>query len=94
MQYKSLLQICILVFGNWYHLNEGRNLVNKEKNAMPKEEMNQQAKKKYKILWTKDLENKCLGTTHKIKAVICTALPWIYTHFKHIQILCISQESL
>ena len=30
----------------------------------------------YKILWTKDLKDKCLGITHKIKSVICKGLPW------------------
>lgn len=38
--------------------------------------------------WT-DLEDKCLGTTHRIKPVACTVLPWIHTHFKYIKIVCI-----
>ena len=48
-------------------------------------------KKLYKILWTEDLEDKCLGTIHKIKSVICAALSWIHTHFKCIQMFCILQ---
>lgn len=32
-------------------------------------------KKKSVILWKKDFEDKCLGTIHKIKSVICTILP-------------------
>lgn len=51
----------------------------KKKSVMPNEEMNQQAKKKKKILKIllsiKDFEDECLGITHKIKSVIFTILP-------------------
>lgn len=68
-------------------LNEW-NFSKKEVWWMANKEMNQQAKriKKIIILWVKDFKDKCLGTTHKIKLVFCTVLPWIYTDFKCIQI--------
>lgn len=40
-----------------------------------------------------NFRDKCLGTDHKIKSVICI-LPWINIHFKCIHILCISQYTL
>ena len=40
------------------------------------------------------MEDKCSGTTHKIKSVIPTVLQWIYTYFQCIQIFCILQWSL
>ena len=46
-----------------------------------------------KILWTKDLEDKCLGTAHKIKSVIYELLPWIYTFFECIKILYFAMKS-
>ena len=71
--------------------NEGKKFSNKEKyNAKAGDE----SKAKKKKLWntvTKDLEDKCLGAIHKIKSVICIALPWIYTHFTSIQIFYLSQ---
>ena len=30
----------------------------------------------------KDLEDKWLGSTHKVKSAMLAALPWIYIHFK------------
>ena len=48
-------------------------------------------KRVYKMLWMKDLEDRCLGTTHKIKYVISTVLAWLYTHFKCVQICYILQ---
>ena len=86
---SSSLQACILVFGNWYlSLNEGRNISQKEKVwCQTRRQNNKQNKQRYKILWTKDWEDKGLDATHKIKSVSCTVLPWMYTHFKCIQIL-------
>ena len=88
--HKLQLPICILVLGNrdssWWR-----------KSVMPNE-MNRQAEKKkifFKILLSiKDFEDKCLGTTHKIKSVTFTILPWIYTCFKCIQIFCVLQQIL
>lgn len=37
------------------------------------------------ILRTQDIEDKCLGTTRRIKSVIYTVLPWINTYLKCIQ---------
>ena len=49
MQYKSLLQIWSLVYGNWYLSMKGKNFNNKEKyNAKAGEES--KAKKKIKII--------------------------------------------
>lgn len=39
------------------------------------------------MLWTNNFRDKCLGTDHKIKSVICTLL-WINIHFKCIHIVC------
>lgn len=53
---------------------------------MQNEEIGQQTKMMYNI-WTKNFEGKCLGTFRKMKSVICTVLPWIYTIcFERIQI--------
>ena len=53
-------------------------LLMKEEIIVKKENMNkertQQAEKKYKTLWTKDLGDKYLSTTHKVKSVIYAIL--------------------
>ena len=53
-------------------LNE-EEILAKKKSGMTNE-LNQQAKICI-ILQMKDFEDKCLGTTHKIKSFICTVLP-------------------
>lgn len=53
-------------------------LVKKKKNFAIEQRdksVNKNKEKKYKILRTKGLEGKCLGTTHKVKSVICAELP-------------------
>lgn len=56
----------------------------KKEGVMPNEE-NESTGNKSKILWTKDLEDKCLGTIHKIKSVICAVSAMnphmFYTHW-------------
>ena len=61
---------------------------------MSTEEVNPQQKEKniYMILQTKDCKDKGLGTSHKIKSVICEILSWIYTYFKCIQIFVFSNK--
>ena len=50
--------------------------------------VNKNKEKKYKILRTKGLEGKCLGTTHKVKSVTCAELPRIDTYFQCIFCVC------
>ena len=64
-------------------------LAKKKKYNAEREDKSMSKKEKYKMLWMKDLEDKCLDTAHKIKSIICAVLPWIYTHFQCIQIFCI-----
>ena len=66
-------------------------LAKKKKYNAEREDKSMSKKEKYKMLWMKDLEDKCLDTAHKIKSVLYKVLPWINTHFKGNQIFYISQ---
>lgn len=48
-------------------------LAKKKKKMIPNEEMNHQTKKCI-ILWMEDLQDKFLGTTHKIKSVFLCSI--------------------
>ena len=70
-------------------------LMKKKCDAKRDESTSKKKKIFFKILLSiKDFEDKCLGTTHKIKSVTFTILPWIYTCFKCIQIFCVLQQIL
>lgn len=49
------------------------------------------SQKKCIMNYEQNLEDKWLGSTHKVKSVMCAVSPWIYTHFKYIQRFHISQ---
>ena len=52
-----------------------------------------QAKKCIKYYeWMNDSEDKCSGTSHKVKYFISIVSPWLCTHFKCIKIFCILQS--
>ena len=71
---------------NQLYFNKINFLRKKEKSAVLNEEMNQQTEINRWMdrvqHWMKDLEDKYLCTTHKIKSVVCTALSWIYIHLQ------------
>lgn len=63
MQHEAQLEICLLMFGNWYICNEERTF---SESVVLKEKLKQEARKTkrmYEIPWTKSLEDKGLGTS-------------------------------
>ena len=83
MQYKSLLQIWSLVYGNWYLSMKGKNFNNKEKyNAKAGDES--KAKKKKKLYYNKRLGRQMLRCNpqnkisylHNIAKTLAWKIPW------------------